>query len=55
VKGGVFITPPGWWHSHHNESNNDAFVLPVQGNKTNEKKMKFDYNQSPNTTVFQKK
>ena len=18
--GGVFITPPGWWHSHHNES-----------------------------------
>ena len=17
--GGVFVTPPGWWHSHHNE------------------------------------
>jgi len=28
--GGVFITPPGWWHSHHNESNDIAWVLPVQ-------------------------
>lgn len=28
--GGVFITPPGWWHSHHNESDEDAWVLPVQ-------------------------
>lgn len=28
--GGVFITPPGWWHSHHNESDNIAWVLPVQ-------------------------
>lgn len=18
--GAVFVTPPGWWHSHHNES-----------------------------------
>jgi len=26
----VFVTPPGWWHSHHNESNQDAFVFPVQ-------------------------
>jgi len=26
----VFITPPGWWHSHHNESNEDAYVFPVQ-------------------------
>eukprot|EP00548_Thalassiothrix_antarctica_P008264 CAMPEP_0194154646 /NCGR_PEP_ID=MMETSP0152-20130528/61461_1 /TAXON_ID=1049557 /ORGANISM="Thalassiothrix antarctica, Strain L6-D1" /LENGTH=348 /DNA_ID=CAMNT_0038860891 /DNA_START=101 /DNA_END=1144 /DNA_ORIENTATION=+ len=24
VSGGVFITPPGWWHSHHNESENDV-------------------------------
>lgn len=28
--GGVFVTPPGWWHSHHNEGNRDAWVLPVQ-------------------------
>lgn len=26
----VFITPPGWWHSHHNESGEDAIVLPIQ-------------------------
>ncbi len=26
----VFITPPGWWHSHHNESNQDAYVFPIQ-------------------------
>lgn len=28
--GSVFVTPPGWWHSHHNESDADAWVLPVQ-------------------------
>lgn len=28
--GCVFVTPPGWWHSHHNESGEDAIVLPVQ-------------------------
>lgn len=28
--GGVFVTPPGWWHSHHNEGNNTAWVLPMQ-------------------------
>lgn len=28
--GSVFITPPGWWHSHHNESDDVAWVLPVQ-------------------------
>lgn len=26
----VFTTPPGLWHSHHNESDEDAFVLPLQ-------------------------
>jgi len=26
----IFITPPGWWHSHHNESNQDAYVFPFQ-------------------------
>ena len=28
--GSVFVTPPGWWHSHHNESGEDAIVLPIQ-------------------------
>jgi len=26
----VFVTPPGWWHSHHNESDENAYVFPVQ-------------------------
>lgn len=26
----TFTTPPGWWHSHHNESDNPAWVFPVQ-------------------------
>ena len=29
-KGHTFTTPPGWWHSHHNESNEEAWVFPVQ-------------------------
>jgi gentisate 1,2-dioxygenase len=28
--GGVFVTPPGWWHSHHNEGDDTAWVLPIQ-------------------------
>eukprot|EP00968_Pinguiococcus_pyrenoidosus_P028449 scaffold7863_cov277-Pinguiococcus_pyrenoidosus.AAC.6 len=28
--GGVFVTPPGWWHSHHNDSDEPAWVLPMQ-------------------------
>ena len=24
------VTPPGWWHSHHNESGESAWVLPIQ-------------------------
>lgn len=30
VSGAVFCTPPGWWHSHHNESDEAAWVLPMQ-------------------------
>ena len=26
----VFVTPPGLWHSHHNESGFPAHILPVQ-------------------------
>ena len=25
-----FTTPPGWWHSHHNESQQTAWVFPIQ-------------------------
>merc|ERR1712217_52485 len=28
--GGVFVTLPGWWHSHHNEGSSRAWVLPMQ-------------------------
>jgi gentisate 1,2-dioxygenase len=28
--GETFITPPGLWHSHHNETDDIAYVLPVQ-------------------------
>lgn len=30
VSGAAFITPPGWWHSHHNETGEEATVFPVQ-------------------------
>lgn len=30
ASGSAFITPPGWWHSHHNESGENAIVLPIQ-------------------------
>lgn len=30
VAGSAFVTPPGWWHSHHNETDAPAIVLPVQ-------------------------
>jgi gentisate 1,2-dioxygenase len=28
--GGAFVTPPGKWHSHHNETGVDAHLIPVQ-------------------------
>ena len=27
---GAFVTPPGLWHSHHNESGQPAHLVPVQ-------------------------
>ena len=30
VSGASFITPASYWHSHHNESGEDAHVLPIQ-------------------------
>lgn len=29
-EGVMFITPPGLWHSHHNDGDIDAYVLPIQ-------------------------
>ena len=28
--GTVFVAPPGWWNSHHNSSDDAAWVLPIQ-------------------------
>ena len=28
--GSVFVTPPGLWHSHHNDCDQDAIILPIQ-------------------------
>lgn len=30
VKGAAFVTPPGYWHEHVNESGSDAYVMPIQ-------------------------
>lgn len=30
VQGGMFVTPPGLWHSHHNLGNTFAYILPIQ-------------------------
>ena len=30
VPGAVFVTPPGFWHAHYNESDEVAWVLPIQ-------------------------
>jgi len=29
-EGGMFITPPGLWHSHNNIGNTYAYILPIQ-------------------------
>jgi gentisate 1,2-dioxygenase len=29
-QGGMFITPPGLWHSHNNIGNTYAYILPIQ-------------------------
>ncbi len=28
--GCVFVTPPGYWHEHRNESKTDAYIMPIQ-------------------------
>lgn len=29
-EGMVFLTPPGWWHSHHSIDNEPGYIFPVQ-------------------------
>lgn len=45
VPGTMFVTPPGYWHSHHNDSDVDAIVLPIQdaGLLTNMQLLDFQY------------
>ena len=28
--GGAFVTPPGMWHAHYNESGFPAHLIPIQ-------------------------
>jgi gentisate 1,2-dioxygenase len=28
--GMVFVTPPGYWHAHYNESGENGYVIPIQ-------------------------
>jgi len=28
--GGAFVTPPGMWHAHYNDSGAPAHLIPVQ-------------------------
>ena len=30
VSGSAFVTPPGYWHEHVNESEGPAYILPIQ-------------------------
>jgi len=28
--GMAFVTPPGYWHAHFNETDENAYVIPIQ-------------------------
>jgi gentisate 1,2-dioxygenase len=30
ITGSTFVTPPGYWHEHRNESGQPAYVMPIQ-------------------------
>lgn len=30
ITGSTFVTPPGYWHEHRNESDTPAYVMPIQ-------------------------
>lgn len=50
--GSVFSTPPGWWHSHHNETDKPAWVLPMQdaGLYTHQRTLDIRFSEEPNTS-----
>lgn len=52
VSGGVFLTPPGWWHSHHNETGEPAWVLPMQdaGLYTHQRTLDIRFSTGPSET-----
>jgi gentisate 1,2-dioxygenase len=54
--GSAFITPPGWWHSHHNETGEPAWVLPIQdaGLYTYQRTLDIRFSQRPTTTPDKK-
>ena len=51
--GAVFVTPPGWWHSHHNETGEPAWVLPMQdaGLYTYQRTLDIRFSVEKNATV----
>lgn len=55
-KGSVFTTPPGWWHSHHNETNEPAWVLPMQdaGLYTHQRTLDIRFSVDPQASIGQK-
>lgn len=50
--GAAFVTPPGWWHSHHNESGEAAWVLPLQDAGLYTYQQTLDINFSTPTTDY---
>lgn len=50
--GAVFSTPPGWWHSHHNETGVPAWVLPMQdaGLYTHQRTLDIRFSEAPATS-----
>jgi gentisate 1,2-dioxygenase len=54
--GSVFSTPPGWWHSHHNETDQPAWVLPMQdaGLYTYQRTLDIRFSEEPNTVKTSK-
>lgn len=50
--GACFTTPPGWWHSHHNESDKPAWVLPMQdaGLYTYQRTLDIRFSEEPNSS-----
>lgn len=54
ITGAVFSTPPGWWHSHHNETNVPAWVLPMQdaGLYTHQRTLDIKFSLGPASSKF---